>query len=191
MKMRAILYAAILIVVFSLNSYAEKYTSKSFSMVVSGTSTLHDWHSPASKSNATGDFIVAGSELQKINSMYVEVESKSIKSGKDGMDEKTWDCIKADEFPKVTFNLSSTKAITKAGAEFTIDAMGNLKLAGTSSPIDMQVKAKVLANGDVEISGVKKIKLSQFKLERPSAMLGTIKCGEEITLTFTVVLKKA
>lgn len=191
MKMRAILYAAILMVVFSLNSYAEKYTSKSFSMVVSGTSTLHDWKSPASKSSAVGDFSVAGNDLQKINSMYVEVESKSIKSGKDGMDDKTYECIKADEFPKITFNLSSVKSMDKAGTDYNVNAMGNLKIAGTSVAVDMQVKAKVLANGDVEISGAKKIKLAQFKLERPSAMLGTIKCGEEITLTFTVILKKA
>ncbi len=190
--MRAILYAAILIVTLSINAYADKYTSKAFTMMVSGTSTLHDWKSPASKNIATGDFTIAGNDLQKINSMYVEVVAKSIKNEEhDGMNDKTWDCIKADEFPTIIFNLTSVKSIENAVAEFNINALGNLKIAGTTLPIDIQVKAKVLANGDVEITGSKKIKLSQFKLERPSAMLGTIKCGDEITLTFSIVLKKA
>lgn len=189
-KIIFILSLALLII--SLNSVkAEKYTSSSHKMIIAGTSTLHDWQAPANKMNAKSDLTIAGGVLQSVNSMYVECESKSIKSPKgESMDEKIYDALKTDDFSKITFNLTKVKSITKSGNDYIVETTGNLTIAGNTQSIDLTVKATVAADGSVTFSGTKQFKMSTFKVDPPTAMLGVIKCGDSITLTFDLNMKK-
>lgn len=170
---------------------ADKYSSKSHKMTVSGTSTMHDWEAPANTLSAKGDFTVQNAALQSIGSLSLTCQAKSIKSPKgESMDEKIYEALKADDFPNITFTLSNVKSITKSGDEWVVEATGTLTIGGAAKTVDMSVKAKLEADGDIVFTGVKKIKLSTFNLERPSAMLGMIKCGDDITLTFSLTMKK-
>jgi len=167
-----------------------KYDSRSCKMKIAGTSTLHDWECPVGKVYVKADLTINETEFQSVNSVFVDAEVKSIKSGKDGMDEKIYDAFDADKYPKITFQFTKTKTIDKNGDIWSIAASGNMTMAGTSVPVDMIVKAKMLPNGDVELTGSKKLKMTTFKMDPPSAMLGVIKSGDEVTVTFTLVLKK-
>lgn len=167
------------------------FDSRSHKMTISGTSTLHDWEAPVNKVYAKGDVTLNNNELQSVNSMYVEAEIKSIKSAKgESMDDKIYDALDADKYYKITYNLSKVKSIEKSGSEWNVNTSGNLTISGVTQSIDMTVKAKVLPNGDVEFNGSKKIKMSNYKVDPPSAMLGMIKCGDEVTVSFAVTLKK-
>ena len=62
-------------------------------------------------------------------------------------------------------------------------------MAGANQPIDLQqVKYKVLAGGDVQITFSKTFKMSQWKMEPPTAMMGTIKVGDEVTVNFDFIV---
>lgn len=192
MKTRNVMVvAALMALVFSSAAFADKYTSKVQKMMVSGTSTLHDWEAPASNLTAKGDFTVVNSTLQAISSLNVVCVSKSIKSEKESMDEKIYDCLKADDYPNITFTLSHVNSITKSGDDWLVSASGVLTIAGTAKTVDMSVKAKIDSDGSIVFTGTKKITLTSFNLEKPSAMLGVIKCGDDITLTFSLTMKKS
>lgn len=183
--------ALVLLAMPSVLSAQTKFDTRTVKMTVSGTSTLHDWDVPAKKVSVKGELQVNGSTLQAVNSMMVEAEAKSLKSEKgESMDEKIYEALDADNNPKISFQLTKVKSIDADGNEFTINATGNMTIAGVKQVVDMVVKGKVLANGDVQFTGSKKMKLSTFKIERPSAMMGVVKCGEEITVSFDVVMKK-
>lgn len=171
-------------------SFAEKYSSKSHSMMINGTSTLHDWKTPVKTVSAQGDITLSNTDLQTISSLYFEAISKSIKSEKESMDEKIYDALKADSYDKITYKLTKVNSIKKVGNEFEINSSGQLSIAGSTQQCDMIVKAKVLPTGEIQFDGSKDIKLSQFGIERPSAMLGTIKCGDDLKITFSLVMKK-
>lgn len=170
---------------------AEKFVSASHIMKINGTSTLHDWEAPAQTLNANGDITVTNGTLQTITSLSVTCQSKSIKSPKgESMDEKIYDALKADDFPNINFTLVKVKSITKTAEGWTVETSGNLTIAGETRMVDMTVKAILKPTGEIAFSGTKAIKLSQFNIERPSAMLGVIKCGDDITLTFDLTMKK-
>lgn len=191
MKTRIISLVLIFVFAAFVNSYAEKYVSKSNKMEVDGTSTLHDWTVPVKTVTANGDITVADNELKAITSLNLEALVKSMKSTKgEGMDEKIYETLKSEDHPKIMYKLTSVKSITKTSTGFDIDAKGSLTIAGSTQNADMTVKAKVLANGEVEFTGSKKLKLSEYGMKRPSAMLGTIKAGDDITVNFTLVMKK-
>jgi hypothetical protein len=61
-------------------------------------------------------------------------------------------------------------------------------MAGTSKPVELTAKGKVLANGDVQIIGSRKLNMKDFNMVPPTAMMGTIKVGEEVTVNFNLTL---
>lgn len=190
MKTNLSLLVLALLLVGTTQTFADKYGDKSHKMVIAGTSTLHDWEAPLNDLKARADFTVSGTELTALTAFWVECDVKSIKSEKESMDEKIYEALKSDENPKIVYNLSSVKSITKKGNDFIIETVGTLKVAGKTQTIDMTVTAKVSPSGEVQFSAERKLKMSQFDMERPSAMLGVIKSGDEVTITFDLTMKK-
>jgi polyisoprenoid-binding protein YceI len=189
--MKKLILAALLITSATIALTAQ-YQVKSFKMSVSGTSTLHEWESPVTKVTAKADITADANVIQSIKSLVVDIEAKSIKSTKGKvMDNKTWETLKADQHPKINYKLTKLESLTKSGAEYKIKTNGNLTIAGVTKSVPMEVKGKVMANGDVEFSGSKLIVLADYQMEQPTAMMGTIKVGKEVTVSFSVVLTAA
>lgn len=162
---------------------------KSFKMSVAGSSTLHDWESTVNKVSAKAEIASSEGAIQSIKSLNVEVDAKSIVSTKGKvMDNKTWETLKADKHPKITYKLTKVESITKSGYEYMVKTTGNLTIAGVTKSVALDAKGKVLSNGDVEFSGSKLVVLSDFGMEQPTALMGTVKVGKEVTVKYSVVM---
>jgi polyisoprenoid-binding protein YceI len=101
------------------------------------------------------------------------------------MDNKTYDAFNYEKYPLIVFTLTSEKINS---SNLTADLKGTLAMAGASRPIDVQISYKILGNGDLQIIGSKKLKMTDFNMEPPTAMMGTIKVGDEVTVSFDIVL---
>ena len=51
------------------------------------------------------------------------------------------------------------------------------------------VKGSVGGDGSITFSGSKKIKMTDYKLKPPTALLGTLTTGDEVDIHFQVTLK--
>lgn len=152
-------------------------------MKVSGTSTLHDWDMVAEKGVEGQAFIsLADKKIEEIHSLSLSLDSKALKSGKSSMDKNAYEAIKADDFSKITFELIKVEELTAS----TIKARGKLNIAGNSRDLTMTVNYSVNGNS-VVFSGKQDITFEQFSLEPPTAVFGTIKTGNELTLSFQAV----
>jgi polyisoprenoid-binding protein YceI len=171
---------------------AEKYGEKAHKMTVDGTSTLHDWTTEVGKVKASADISVEGGELKEVKAVWIQVDVMSIKSEKgDDMDEKIQEALKVEDGHKtITYNLNKVIELTKSGSGYKIKAEGTMTIAGFKKNVTMVVDATVAQNGDVTFSGSQKILMSDYNMDRPSAMLGMIKAGNEVTVSFTVTVKK-
>jgi polyisoprenoid-binding protein YceI len=169
-----------------------KFTTKSYQIIVAGTSTMHDWTSKATAVTVTGDFSINNGTLEKINAGTVKIDAVSLKSTKnsDLMDDRTHITIKADKYPSISYVFVKIVSTQKSGAETTVTVNGNLTIAGVTKPTDLVLKFKPLANGDVEITGSRKIRMSNHGIKPPSFMLGAMKVADEITISYDVILKK-
>ncbi len=174
-------------------SAQSKYSTKSFQLIVNGTSNMHDWTSKATNVVVNGDFDLNNTTLEKINAATVKVQTKSLKSTKDSdlMDGRTHSTLKADKFPEITYVFTKLLSVKQAGAETIVNVSGNLTLGGVTKPTDLTLRIKALANGDLEVKGTRKILMSNHGIKPPSFMLGAMKVGDEVTLTYDVILKKA
>jgi opacity protein-like surface antigen len=190
MKSFLMLTVLALAVAVSLSA-AETFVQKTCSMKVDGTSTLHDWTSTVNTVRAKGDVTMQDGNLTAVNTMWVQADVKSIRSEKGSdMDDKIYEALKSNKNPTITFNLTSVRNIRQEGNLWVVDAVGDLIIAGTKKQVPLTVKATVLAGGELKFTGSKSVKMTEFNMERPSAMLGMIKAGDEVTITFELTLKR-
>lgn len=171
---------------------AQTYTAKSYKLAINGTSTMHDWSSSATNVTVQGDFVINNGVIEKVTGGSVNVVVTSIKSHKNSglMDSRTHETLKADKYPNITYTVSKISNIQQSGGEATVTVSGTLTIGGVGKPADFVLKMKVLANGDIEIKGAKKILMSNHGIKPPSFMLGALKVGDEVSLDIYVVLHK-
>ncbi len=163
------------------------YKGKQVKMSVIGSSTLHEWESEVTQVESNGTLTLDGSQLTAIKDVVVKMPVTGIKSTKGRvMDNKTYEAFNSDKNPTIQYKL--TNARISGSGEYTVTANGNLSMAGATKPIELVAKAKVLANGDVQISGSQKLNMKDFNMTPPTAMMGTIKVGEEVTVKFDITL---
>jgi polyisoprenoid-binding protein YceI len=187
MKARIILFALLAVIILGLNVSTAQNKVKAFKMTVQGTSSLHDWESVIEKIECKASYTIEQSVLTEIKEAIVKIPVESIKSPKGKMmDNKTYEAFDHKKNPMIIFALSSVK--TNASVA---DLKGMLTMAGAAQPIDLRVTYKILPNGDLQITGTKKIKMTDFRMEPPTAMMGTIKVGDEVTVKFELTLTNA
>jgi len=153
---------------------------------IQGTSTLHDWESVIEKTTAslTVNSVEANFEISE---MEVAVEARSIKSGKDVMDMKTYNALRSVSYPSIIFTLNTPVTISD---EFEVTAEGTLQLAGITKEIMVNGKVNNLSSEQFGINANYTINMTEYDIEPPTAMFGTIVTGEEITVVFEMVFIK-
>ena len=149
--MRLIPFFAVLLIL-PVSLWAQAYQLSDFKMSISGTSTLHDWTSTVNEVQAASKLVWEADRLTGIESLEVKVRSGSIISGKGSiMDNKTWTALKKEEFPYIIFRLK--KAVVSVSAPYTVTAFGDLSIAGTARPVELQAKGVLKPGGQIVFSG--------------------------------------
>lgn len=167
----------------------QTYQIKSHSLIVSGTSNLHDWTANVEKVNGNFKVKVDDSKIIAVSAFELKVDATSLKGSKGGiMNTKIIDALDAKKYPSITFKSGSGNVIEKSGT-YKVTSNGILTIAGKSQNISVDASGKILPNGDLEFTGTKKLKMTDYNIDPPTAMLGTMTTGDEITLTFKIVLK--
>lgn len=154
-------------------------------ITINGSSNVHDWEETAQ--TATGDAQVTWNTdgTFAIKSFNLKVSVKSIKSDKGSvMDNKTYDALKADEHPYITFKMLSVKSMTKSGNGWSVKVNGDLTIAGFTKNIDISGMVYVKENGKLYIDVSKPLKMTDFKIDPPTALMGTMQVADDITIRF-------
>ncbi len=187
MKPIKLLLVTVSVLAFALTAVqAQVFHVKSYKLSVQGTSSLHDWESSVEKVEATGFYQVTNNTLASIRDVVVKIPVKAIKSPKGKiMDNKTWEAFNYEKNPTITFVLRDK---TIEASKKTIIATGALTMAGVTKPVELHLAWKVLPGGELQISGTHKLLMSTFNMEPPTAMMGTIKVGDEVIVTIEMVL---
>lgn len=165
--------------------------AKNVLVTVNGTSNVHDWTMTSTGIESQGVFkLNSKNELTGLSAFSFTVLAKSLKSGKSSMDNRTYKSILADEFPKIVFVLKSAVVNPLSANRFQILATGNLSIAGATQPITLTVTALVNADQSITCTGTEKLKLTDYKIDPPSFMLGAMKVGNELGIKFDLNYNK-
>ncbi|MEZ5013296.1 MAG: YceI family protein [Chitinophagales bacterium] len=156
-----------------------------FTITISGSSNVHDWEELAEK--ATGDAKVQwnGDGSFELKELNLKIPVKNIKSDKGSiMDSKTYDALKADDHPYITFKMLSVKSMTKSGSGYAIKVNGELTIAGAKRNVDIDGMVYVKEGGKLYIDTSKNLKMTDFGIDPPTAMMGAMKVSDAISIRF-------
>ena len=172
---------------FAAISQVKYHAKDNLQLVISGTSTLHDWTMKSEKAdcNASLTLNTAGQPVA-LTSLSFSLMAESLKSDHTAMDKNAYKALKTSKFPVITYKLSSA-VIEHDG---TIRCQGKLTIAGTTLDADLLATAKVNEDQGITVSGSKKISMKDFKIDPPTFMLGTVKTGNDIVIRYNLTLIK-
>lgn len=156
-------------------------------VLVTGTSSLHDWTAEAKKFGIEPSHLeVSGHEPEAIENLYFYVEVAQLDGGRGAaMNTKIQNAFNATKFPLIEYRQSAPALIRKISDNgvFEIHSKGNLTMAGQSREIEIVVKG-TKSTGGLILEGQKDLKMSDFDMDPPTAMFGQIVCGDEVTFRF-------
>ncbi|AEV33840.1 hypothetical protein Oweho_2882 [Owenweeksia hongkongensis DSM 17368] len=177
------LLSSILLFTFALSAQEYTVDNNLSSVYINGTSSLHDWTETVETINGALRADVEDGKLVKLRSLHLTIPVKSIKSGKSGMDKNTYVALKEEKYPEIKYALKTYKI---EGS--TVKLTGDLSVAGVTKSITTQVESRV-KEGQVELTGDIAFKMTAFGVDPPTAVMGTIKTGDEVEIKFHLYFK--
>jgi hypothetical protein len=169
-----------------------RYSGATADLVVSGTSTLHDWTMKSGKAECTALLQVSPTgQITGISGLSFTTPVNALKSDHTSMDNNAYKALKTDKAPVITYTLTSVSVTPASGGASTVTCVGKLTIAGATRDAQVVAVCKPNADNSISVTGSEKISMKDFSIDPPTFMLGTIKTGNDITLSFNLLLKKA
>ena len=169
MKRKAgILACSILLVVAGVHAQASHVESVKDESTISYhmSHPLHDFDAVSKEANYQVDL---DPQTKEIRSVSVRIDVTSFNSGDSNRDSHAMEAIDAMSFPDVVF---ASSGITQTGDSLRVS--GNLTFHGITKPIAIPVML-TWSQMRLDVRGGFDIKLSDFKIERPSLLLIPVK----------------
>jgi polyisoprenoid-binding protein YceI len=153
---------------------------------VLGTSNVHDWEIEAKAMSGKASMTIEAGDLKSIKNLDFAVEVEQLKSGKSGMDSNTYKALNSKTYKTINYKLVSVTKITEISAgNFTVETQGDLTISGATKRINQTFSVKITGKKAV-FSGKTKIDMPVYGVKPPTALMGTIKTGKDVTVDFKV-----
>src|SRR5215210_2724 len=144
-------------------------------VTVQGTSTLHEWKMEGAKISGTIDAPAKA---------VVTIPVVSLKSEHTKMDKLMAEALKAKEHPEIRYEMTSATPSQPAGDTFVLKTKGKLTIAGVTRDVAFDVQGSRNPDGKYTLVGQAPIRMTQYGIKPPTAMMGTIRTGDDVKVTF-------
>jgi len=166
--------------------------SKTNSMKLSGTSSMHDWDMNAHTFTGEAQFDFKKGDDQKLTAvkgLSFCLTATNLTSDKKGLDKNAYEALKTDRYKDILYNLKAATVSSEKDGKFLINATGSLTIAGITREVTMDVYCVVNDDLTIRCMGSDTLNMTDYNVKPPSFMFGAMKTGNTVTLDFTVVYK--
>lgn len=161
---------------------------------VDGTSTVRSWSCKATQIDATVETngpsatsaVLQGEKA--VTGVDVRIPVARLDCSNGTMNEHMWKALKAKEHQAIAFKVTSYD-VAKAAAGVTGTLTGELTLSGVTRPISIQAAGAAAADGTLHVTGSYEITMSEYQIKAPTLMLGTMRVGDKVKVSFDLYLK--
>lgn len=184
-----VIKSILLTVVFttmSLQLNAQRnYTIARSTFEVAGTSNVHDWSMKSSEGNGIANLTVIDSKLADINNLTITLLAESLKSTKTSMDDVAYETLDTKTYKNIKYVLKSATKIN----ETTWNLTGTYTVSGISKEFKTVVNVTSI-NGSFILKGSNQITFADFGMSAPTAALGVVRAGKDLTLIFNLTFSE-
>jgi polyisoprenoid-binding protein YceI len=154
-------------------------------ILISGTSNLHEWEENVSKFDVSMQLLSDGAGDARISKLSFTSKSASVVSDNSIMTSKTHDALQVEKHPEITFISQEGSVLDMKGNTFSGSLVGDLILNGVTKHIVIAFNGTM--TGDrLEVTGTQTLNMTDYNIKPPTAILGTLKTGDKVTVTFAL-----
>ncbi len=163
------------------------------SVQVDGDSTLHAWTVRGEKAEGFAELSNGrpssladnGSISFTFRNGRARFPVKSIEGEKDGLNEKMYEALKADEHQYITFEPESLELIDRTGdREINVSSRGELTIADKTRTVTLEMNIRKVAPGRLRSTGTTELRMTDFGIEPPTALGGTVTAYKDVTVSW-------
>lgn len=167
-----------------------RFSNRSHQMTISGTSNLHDWTTNVEDIHLVAEMELVNGYVSTVGTVTMSAKVNSIKSDKGSvMDNKTKEALKGDKHPNIIYKLRQVEITQLKDKISKLSTEGTLSIAGVTKPVKMDVYARQLPSGEIEVWGANAISMKDYGMQAPTALMGSIKTGDKVAVKYSVILK--
>ena len=160
---------------------------------IEGTSSMHAFHCKTNKIMAYVDVDPGYTrDLTKIArpiaSVKVNIVVRTLTCGNGQMDKNMYSTLDADKNPIIRYTMSGYDILDGSAkpSAFVAKTTGTLVISGQEKVINMKINAERLSDGKATAQGEESVLMTDFGIQPPSFMFGTLKVGNEIKVKFNL-----
>ncbi|MGF1585317.1 MAG: YceI family protein [Bacteroidales bacterium] len=170
------------------SSSLTRFTSTDVNISVVGTSTLHDWEMQSDAAVSEAQFTVDNQgQPERLESVMFRLQKNTLKSDKSGLDRRAYDAMNADRHPEIIFRTNGSGDLQESGDKYEVNTKGELTVAGVTRNIDVNATCTNGNGNELVCTGSQTLNMSDFDIDPPVMMLGTLRTGDEITINYRIV----
>ena len=186
LKLSFVFLAALISSTLLANAQTYEVVGEESKITVEGTSTFHDWYSEFLKMKGRANINVGDNKITDISDLVLEIFVESFESGKNGMEKNAREALRESKFPMIQFALTRLEKIDSD----EILGLGLLTIAGATRDVSMNVGYSTSDEDIIVFEGSLELNMTDFEIDPPTALLGTIKTGDPVSIHYKVHFKK-
>ncbi len=152
------------------------------SIEVLGSSNVRSWSCTTEQFAGTMEAILDGQVLASVTGVDLTMSVNSLDCGQRQLTTKVRETL-AKGSNLIRFSLDSAEV---SGNQ--IHAQGTLTAAGGTRPTEIIATATPSADGQLRLTGEVEFRMTDFGIDPPTAMLGSLRAHDEVTVTFDVIV---
>ncbi len=165
-------------------------------MTIYGSANVTDWE--AKVKTITGEVVVSipdgnvwdGADASWFQKVSISIPVEDIDADSRRMNNNMHDYLKESAYPNITYEMKEVmKLVVSNNPGATLMAKGEIIAAGVPFEIEHEVKIRSGNNGQLIVSGSKELLMTDFGIDPPTAMLGSIRSHDKMNITFELVLE--
>ncbi len=187
-KTKILLLAAIILGSLTVEAQ-QTYQIKTHDITIDGTSNLQSWSADVEKASGTIEVVIEDGKITSVKNANIRIDATSIK-GSEGrmMNSKINETLDTRSNPNIDFVLREVLTLAENPGTARMTTRGVMTIAGVSRVVELNTVGRVLPNGDLEFSGTQKIDMTDYRMKPPTAMFGALRTGEEVEISYRVVV---
>lgn len=162
--------------------------SEDSEMTVHGSSNVRDWTMDVQELTGEVDLQPAEEGAPTVNSVQLQVPVDQIVADRGSMQDKAHKALQKNAYPTIYFQSDEVEVTPAEADSFSVTATGELIIAGERRTVDLQATGTRQDDGTYRLEGEHEMTLSEFNIDRPTAMFGALQVADEIRLTFSAIL---
>lgn len=162
---------------------------------IKGDATLHSWDAEATEFEI--DFLFPDEWFEStenwsgedVEQLSVTVPVKALDGGRSRMNRDLREAMDEESYPTITFYWEEID-IQHDEDQTELIVTGILEVSGVEKEIEFAAEGQVIEEDSFKISGEIPLKMTNFNIDPPTAMLGSLRTDDEIKILYEMIFER-